>query len=180
MTEYRELKRELDEMVGRINGRFATASWSPIRYLYRTVSPERLAAQYRDADVALVTPLRDGMNLVAKEFVACQVDVPGVLVLSKLAGAASTMREALLINPYDIDGTAEILHRALTMDEAERRSRIAALRRRERRDNVDAWVNAFLDAASGKRVTLAPLTDEDFDAWLSEFLGRYRLALFLD
>jgi trehalose 6-phosphate synthase/phosphatase len=180
VTEYRDLKRELDELVGRINGRFATANWSPIRYLYRSISQERLAAQYRDADVALVTPLRDGMNLVAKEFVACQTDEPGVLVLSKLAGAASTMREALRINPYDIDGTAETLHRALTMDEAERRSRIAALRRRERRDNVHAWVNSFLDAAAGKRPALAPLTDDDFASWLSEFLARYRLALFLD
>ena len=84
---------------------------------------------FGDADVALVTPLRDGMNLVAKEFVASQVDQPGVLVLSRLAGAAETMREALQINPFDIDGTAEILHRALGMAEPERASRIEALRR---------------------------------------------------
>jgi trehalose 6-phosphate synthase/phosphatase len=180
VAAYRELKRELDEMVGRINGRFATAHWSPIRYLYRSVSQERLAAIYRDADVALVTPLRDGMNLVAKEFVACQVDDPGVLVLSRLAGAADTMRESLLVNPYDIEGTAEGLHRALTMDEAERRSRVAALRRREKRDDLDAWVKAFLDAACVENVHMAPFSDADFSSWLDEFLKQYRLALFLD
>jgi trehalose 6-phosphate synthase/phosphatase len=181
VTEYRELKREIDEMVGRINGRFATSNWSPIRYLYRSVTRKRLAALYRDADVALVTPLRDGMNLVAKEFVACQVSSPGVLVLSKLAGAANTMREVLRVNPYDIDGTAEGLHRALTMGDPERRTRMTALRHRERRDDLEHWVTGFLSAASGSRRSLVPLGDSDFEAWLADFLGRrYRLALFLD
>ena len=180
VAEYRELKRELDELVGRVNGRFATANWSPIRYLYRSVTQQRLAALYRDADIALVTPLRDGMNLVAKEFVACQVADPGVVVLSKLAGAANTMREVLRVNPYDIDGTAEILHRALTMDDEERRSRMTALRKREKRDDLDSWVTAFLESAAGARAALLPLGASDFDSWLGEFLGRYRLALFLD
>jgi trehalose 6-phosphate synthase/phosphatase len=180
VAEYRELKREIDELVGRINGRFATADWSPIRYLYRAVSQERLCAVYRDADVALVTPLRDGMNLVAKEFIACQVDEPGVLVLSRLAGAAETMREALLVNPYDVDGTAEVIHRALTMDEAERRSRVAALRRREKRDDVEAWVHAFLEASGYERAALAPFSGADFSAWLDAFIRTYRLALFID
>jgi trehalose 6-phosphate synthase/phosphatase len=180
VAEYRALKRKLDEIVGRVNGRFATAGWSPIRYLYRAVSQERLCALYRDADVAVVTPLRDGMNLVAKEFIACQVDAPGVLVLSRLAGAADTMREALLVNPYDIDGTAEAIHRALTMDDEERRSRVAALRRRERRDDVYAWVDAFLEAGGIERAAPAPLTDSDFSAWLGGFLQTYRLALFVD
>ena len=180
VAEYRKLKSEIDELVGNVNGRFATAYWSPIQYLYRSFSQRQLAAIYRDADVALVTPLRDGMNLVAKEYVACQVDDPGVLILSSLAGAADTMREALLVNPVDIDGTAEALHRALTMEEEVRRSRLAALRRRERRDNVDAWVDSFLRRALGAPATLSPFTDEDFTAWLSEFIGQYRLALFLD
>ena len=180
VAEYRELKSEIDEMVGRINGRFATANWSPIRYLYRTIPHERLCGLYRDADVALVTPLRDGMNLVAKEYVACQVRDPGVLILSSLAGAADTMREALLVNPYDIDRTAEVLHRALNMDEAERRSRVAALRRRERRDDVFAWVQQFLDASGFERAAMAPITEEELSSWLDDFLKQYRLALFLD
>ena len=179
VAEYRALKREIDELIGGVNGELATANWSPIRYLYRSLNQERLAALYRDADVALITPLRDGMNLVAKEFIACQVADPGVLILSRLAGAADTMREALPVNPSDLDGTAEAIHRALTMDEAERRSRVAALRRRERRDDVDAWVGAFLQSA-GSHVALGPMADADFNAWLGEFVGTYRLALFLD
>jgi len=179
VLEYRRLKRELDELVGSINGRFATADWSPIRYLYRSVDPRELAALYRDSDVALITPIRDGMNLVAKEYVACQVDEAGTLILSRLAGAAETMRESLLVNPVDIDGTAEAIHRALTMEKGERRSRMKALRRRERRDDVRHWVASFVRAA-GARASLAPLSDADFDAWLSTFLKTYRLALFLD
>ncbi|GIW42577.1 MAG: bifunctional alpha,alpha-trehalose-phosphate synthase (UDP-forming)/trehalose-phosphatase [Candidatus Binatia bacterium] len=180
MSEYRQLKRRIDELVGRINGRFATATWSPVRYLYRSVSAERLAALYRDADVALVTPLRDGMNLVAKEFVACQVSHPGVLVLSYLAGSAETMHEAIQVNPYDIDATAEALHRALTMDEAERRSRMVALRRRERQYDLGAWLDDFLRAATAGPATLAPPSEQDFDRWLRPFLSRYPLVLFLD
>jgi trehalose 6-phosphate synthase/phosphatase len=151
VAEYRQLKREIDELVGRVNGRFATATWSPIRYLYRSIPQERLAALYRDADVALITPLRDGMNLVAKEFVVCQVDEPGVLILSMLAGAAETMREAVLVNPYDVEGTAESLHRALTMPTAERLERMNALRARERASNVHVWAKGFLDRLTQRR-----------------------------
>jgi trehalose 6-phosphate synthase/phosphatase len=180
VADYRDLKREIDELVGRVNGRFATATWSPIRYLYRALPPERLAAMYRDARVALVTPLRDGMNVVAKEYVACQVADPGVLVLSEMAGAAATMREALQVNPYDIDETAEAIHRALTMEEPERHSRIEALRRRERRDNVYAWIERFLDAAGTESGELTPLSDEEIAGWLEPFLRDWRLSLFLD
>lgn len=151
VSEYAQLKREIDELVGRVNGRFSTATWSPIRYLYQSLAPERLAGLYRDADVAFITPGRDGMNLVAKEFVACQTRDPGVLVLSRLAGAAETMPEAVLINPYDLDRTANALHRALTMDPSERVVRMTALRRRERRHNVAWWVEQFLTAAQKPR-----------------------------
>jgi trehalose 6-phosphate synthase/phosphatase len=178
--EYRELKREIDELVGNVNGRFATASWSPVRYLYRSYRHEQLAALYRDADVALVTPLRDGMNLVAKEFVACQVADPGVLVLSTLAGAADTMREAVLVNPYDIDGTALAIHRALGMDVNERAARISALRAREREHDLDAWTVSFIEAATVGPAAVQPLSDADFVAWLGHFLRHHRLALFLD
>ncbi len=180
VAEYRELKTEIDGLVGQVNGRFATATWSPIRYLYRSFSPERLAAIYRDAEVALVTPLRDGMNLVAKEYVASQVKDPGVLVLSQLAGAAETMRECLLVNPYDVEATAETIHRALTMDETERRSRMTALQRRENRDNVQSWVHSFLSAAAAHRAAPSPLSVEDFEAWLGPYLTRPHLAIFLD
>ncbi len=180
VAEYKELKREIDELVGRVNGRFATSSWSPIRYLYRAVPQDRLAGLYRDAHVALVTPLRDGMNLVAKEYVTCQVEDPGVLVLSRLAGAAETMHEALLVNPYNPDECAEAMHRALSMDEAERGSRVAALRRRERRYNVDFWVRSFLTAAAEDRQTLRPASHSEFETWLGAYLSGYQCALFLD
>ena len=180
VSEYQQLKREIDELVGRINGRFATGGWSPIQYLYRSIPPERLSQLYRDSDVALITPLRDGMNLVAKEFVASQVDDPGVLVLSRLAGAAETMREAILVNPFDIDGTAQAIHRALGMDEAERRSRSVALRRRERRNSVELWARSFLEEAGATGGKLAPATDAEFDAWVGATLRRRHLALFLD
>ena len=180
VPEYRRLKREIDELVGRVNGRFGTPQWTPIHYLHRGATPDHLVALYRDADVAVVTPLRDGMNLVAKEFVACQVADPGVLVLSRFAGASETMREALLVNPYNTDDTARALHRALTMDEAERRSRLAALRWRERRHNVYAWVEEFLHAALAAPVGIRPPSPRDFEAWLGLRLSGFRVALFLD
>jgi trehalose 6-phosphate synthase/phosphatase len=180
VPEYRRLKREIDELVGRVNGRFGTPQWAPIHYLHRGATPEHLVQLYRDAHVGLVTPLRDGMNLVAKEYVACQVGDPGVLVLSRFAGASETMREALLVNPYNIDATAEALHRALTMDEAERRSRLAALRWRERRYNVHAWVDDFLQATRAINAGIRPPTPADFEAWLGTRLAGARLALFLD
>lgn len=180
VVEYSELKRQIDELVGRINGRFSTSTWSPIRYLYQSLAPEKLAALYRDADVALITPGRDGMNLVAKEYVACQVGAPGVLLLSRLAGAAETMPEAILVNPYDTERTATALHRALTMDESERRSRLAALRRRERRYDVTWWVERFLGATQARASPLAQPTRADFEAWLLAFIDGHRLAVFLD
>jgi trehalose 6-phosphate synthase/phosphatase len=180
VTEYRLLKREIDELVGRVNGRFASADWSPIRYLYRALPRERLCALYRDADIALITPLRDGMNLVAKEYVVCQVRDPGVLILSRMAGAAETMREALQVNPFDLEETAHAIHRALVMDEEERASRMASLRRRERRDDLNAWVASFLSAAGGSPVALRPLTDEEIHDWLRNFVKRDPLCLFLD
>jgi trehalose 6-phosphate synthase/phosphatase len=180
VAEYQSLKRRIDELVGHVNGRFATPTWSPIHYLYRSLPPDRLAALYRDADVALVTPLRDGMNLVAKEYVACQVDAPGVLVLSRMAGAAETMHEALRVNPYNVDGMAENLHRALTMNREERGARMLALQQRERRYEVHRWVDAFLSSARARPAPMRPLTDADFASWLGEFLRDWPLALFLD
>jgi trehalose 6-phosphate synthase/phosphatase len=148
VAEYRTLKREIEELVGRINGRFATASWEPIRYLYRLLSHDEIAVLYRDAEVGLVTPLRDGMNLVAKEYVACQTGDEGVLVISRLAGAAETMAEALHVNPYDIEKTADAIHRALEMPAEQRAIRMRSLRQRERETDVHWWVETFLEAAA--------------------------------
>jgi trehalose 6-phosphate synthase/phosphatase len=143
---YRRLRREVDALVGRINGRFATPTWTPVQYVYRRLSDTMLLALYRAADVMLVTPLRDGMNLVAKEFVACRTDEAGVLVLSEFAGAADELTDALIVNPYDADAVADTMHRALTMDRAERRRRLSALRASVRANDVHHWTTAFVEA----------------------------------
>jgi len=181
VPEYQRLKRQVDELVGRVNGRFATSRWTPIRYLHRSIPPEELAGLYRDAEVALVTPLRDGMNLVAKEYVVSQVGEPGVLILSRLAGAAESMHEALRVNPYNTDQVASALHLALTMDVAERSSRMRALQRRERRHDVHDWVERILGTAAAPLEPIRPLRSGDFERWLGPLLQeQQRLALFLD
>ena len=134
-------------MAGRINGRFAEFDWQPIRYLNRSFGQRVLAGFYRLANVGLVTPLRDGMNLVAKEYVACQdADNPGVLVLSQFAGAAHEMAEALIVNPFDIEGVGDALQRALTMPLGERKERHAALMRTLRRNDISSWRESYVDA----------------------------------
>jgi trehalose 6-phosphate synthase len=144
---YEDIRRELESLSGRINGEYGETDWMPVRYMHRSWSRRRLPGLYRSARVALVTPLRDGMNLVAKEYVAVQdEDDPGVLVLSRFAGAAEALDAALLVNPYDIHTTADAMSRALAMPLDERRERHAALMRSIRRDDVFAWRNAFLKA----------------------------------
>lgn len=147
VPEYQLLKQEFDRIVGRINGRFSTASWQPIRYLYNTVEPEELAALYRAAAVAVVTPLRDGMNLVAKEYCACQVHESGVLILSEFAGAAAQLGSAaLLVNPYDLEATAKAIYQAITMPEDERVARMRGLRKAVREQDVFWWAERFVSA----------------------------------
>ena len=146
VAEYQQFREQLDALVGRINGAFGTPTWTPIHYLYRAVDETTLLALYRAADVLLVTPVRDGMNLVAKEFVAARADEGGVLVLSEFAGAAAELGDALLVNPYDVHATADAMHRALTMPVRERRRRMAALRAHVSAHDVDGWARDFVDA----------------------------------
>jgi trehalose 6-phosphate synthase len=149
VSAYEDLRRELEGLAGEINGDFGELDWMPIRYLHRTWSRRRLPALYRCARVALVTPLRDGMNLVGKEFVAMQDEAdPGVLVLSRFAGAAEQMRQALLVNPYDIPATAQAIQRALRMPLAERQERHSALLAQIREHDVHEWSRTFLDTLS--------------------------------
>lgn len=141
---YASLKRQVDRAVGRIVGRFSTRRWSPIRYRYNRVDPVELAAMYRQADAALVTPLRDGMNLVAKEYIACQVDDPGVLVLSEFAGAADQLADgAILVNPYDVHASARAIRAALEMPVDQRAGRMDALRQVVRSTDVHWWAERF-------------------------------------
>lgn len=189
VKEYKQLKEEIDQLIGRINGRFSRPNWSPIRYIYGCISQEQLAAIYRDSAIALVTPLRDGMNLVAKEYVACQIKDPGVLILSPFAGAGGMMHEALLVNPYEIDDAADTLHRALQMPIDERELRMKQLRHREQILNVNHWMKSFL-ASMGALFseerdplsqTMLPLSLDDFDYYLNHHIDRTcKLSLILD
>ena len=141
---YREIRRELEAEAGRINGRFAEVDWMPLRYLNRGFARSALMPLYAEAQVGLVTPLRDGMNLVAKEYVAAQdPDDPGVLVLSQFAGAARELDAALIVNPYDEAGVAAALDRGLAMACDERRERHAAMLGVMRRNSLDAWRDRF-------------------------------------
>jgi trehalose 6-phosphate synthase/phosphatase len=155
VSEYRRFRREVEAMVGRINGEYATPSWTPIQYLFRSVPPQTLLALYRAADVMVVTPLRDGMNLVAKEFAASRTDEDGVLILSEFAGAVDELRSAIVVNPYDVDGVADAIHTALTMDRHERRARMNQLRRQVIEHDVHRWADDFLTALAATRIPVA-------------------------
>jgi alpha,alpha-trehalose-phosphate synthase [UDP-forming]/trehalose-phosphatase len=147
LAEYAEQRERVERIVGRINGELGDADWVPIRYLYRAFARDQLAQLYRAASVGYVTPLRDGMNLVAKEFVAAQNPAdPGVLLLSRFAGAAIELKEALLTNPWHGEGMAEDLHRALSMDLAERRARHTVLLGRVSHTTALTWAESFLAA----------------------------------
>jgi trehalose 6-phosphate synthase len=147
VTEYQELKTEIDRLVGAINGRFGTPAWVPVRYIYRGVGWPDLLALYRIANVALITPLKDGMNLVAKEYCACQIDEPGALVLSEFAGAAAQLHEhASLVNPYDAEGTGREIAKALALGPDTRAERMSALRQLVEREDVFWWCRRFLRA----------------------------------
>ncbi len=145
VEHYMLLKREVDELIGRINGRHGVFGWTPIWYLYRSVPFHTLAALYYLADIALVTPMRDGMNLIAKEFVATTPDDRGVLVLSEMAGAAAELGEAIIINPYDLNRMTEAMREALEMPREEKRERNALMKRRLRRYDVHRWAQEFME-----------------------------------
>ena len=142
---YQEFRTLVDGLVGRINGDFGTPRWVPVHYIFRSLTEQELVALYRAADVMLVTPLRDGMNLVAKEFIASRTDGDGVLVLSEFAGASWELPEAIQVNPYDVDGMAESAYRALMMEPEERRTRLAPLRARVEAYDVHRWAATFLE-----------------------------------
>jgi trehalose 6-phosphate synthase len=147
VDEYRRLRSELDRLAGRINGRFSEFDWTPLRYSTRAAPRTTLAGLYRLARIGLVTPLRDGMNLVAKEYVAAQLDDdPGVLVLSKFAGAAQELTEALIVNPFDPDDIADAMHQALTMPQPERRERHLALKKKVHHTTAALYARTFIDA----------------------------------
>lgn len=156
VDEYRRLRVELDRLAGRINGRHSDFDWTPLRYSTRAAPRSTLAGLYRIGRIGLVTPLRDGMNLVAKEFVAAQPEEdPGVLVLSQFAGAAQELTEALIVNPFDPDAIADAMHEGLVMPAPERRERNAALKDKVMRTTAQAYCRRFIDALQATSFTRA-------------------------
>lgn len=152
IPEYAEINREVAEVAGRVNGKFGDIDWAPIRYVNKSIARAALAGLYRSARIGVVTPLRDGMNLVAKEFVAAQNEEnPGVLVLSRFAGAARELRGAIMVNPYDTDGMAHAFKAAFDMPLEERISRIKPMIHYLREHNVHRWCTEYLDALAGQR-----------------------------
>jgi trehalose 6-phosphate synthase len=144
IPEYRDLKVRIENAVTRINGQYAVPGWTPIQYFYRSISRAELIAFYRAADVALVTPLKDGMNLIAKEFCASRTDSQGVLILSEFAGAAEELRRgALVVNPYHTELVATLIQRALRMTEGEQRMRMNAMRSHVQLHDVFCWAQLF-------------------------------------
>lgn len=182
---YKKLKTEIDELVGNINARFRTMTWTPILYFYRSFPGESLSALYKMADAALITPLRDGMNLVCKEYVASRTDETGVLILSEMAGAARELNEALIINPYNIQETAGAIRAALEMDTAEQRRRMQEMQGRLRKYNASNWVKCYLDklmevCRKRQTVSVKVVSPEISEKIVSDFSASERRMLFLD
>jgi trehalose 6-phosphate synthase len=161
MGEYQTLKGEVEQLVSSINGRFSRDSWMPIHYAYRSLSRSHLLAYYRSAKIGFIAPLKDGMNLVAKEYCACNLEEEGVLILSEFAGSAAQLQnDALMVNPHDIEGMADAIHTAFVMPSEEKRRRMKRLRESIKRNNIYKWVDSFLQAALSKHLDDFPALDE--------------------
>jgi trehalose 6-phosphate synthase/phosphatase len=180
VDSYQVFRRQVEEAVGRINGGAATLRSTPIHYLHQSVSRAQLVALYTAADVMVVTPLRDGMNLVAKEFVASRVDGDGVLVLSEFAGAADELGEALTVNPYDVDAVSGAMHEALAMAPAVRQARMGNLRRRVVEYDVHRWAGRFISHLTQPALKRDPIISASPATIAAAVSSEDRLALLLD
>ncbi len=150
VSDYKNLKKETDELVGRINGKFATVNWTPIWYYYRAMNFDDLIDLYMNSDIAMITPLRDGMNLVAKEFVSTRVNLDGVLILSEMAGASIELFDSILVNPFDLDQMSESILKALEMPAREQKRRMLTMQKRLSRYTVQRWAKDFINSLSKK------------------------------
>ena len=161
IPEYEALKTRIETLVGEINGELTQHGWNPIHYIYRSLTPVELVGFYRTAEIALITPLKDGMNLVAKEFCASSLEEDSVLIMSEFAGAVAEFQEgALLVNPYDVIDVADAIKRAVDMDKAERKSRMKKLRKIVRDHDIFWWVNSFLLAAIAESLESFPVIED--------------------
>jgi trehalose 6-phosphate synthase/phosphatase len=182
VPEYQQLREEVESRIGRINGKYATLHNSPIHFIHGTVDFPELCALYAQADVAIVTPLIDGMNLVAKEYIACQKDDPGVLILSEFAGAAEELFNALIVNPYDPPSVAQAIEQALAMSPGERAERMTPMRKRVMKYDAQWWAKTFIEDLSA--INLQAEAKQSFhekQEQLAEVISRGgRVGLFLD
>ncbi|MFQ5771355.1 MAG: trehalose-6-phosphate synthase, partial [bacterium] len=161
IPKYAALKTEIERLVGEINGQLTRSGWVPIHYIFRSLERPELLAYYRTSEIALITPLKDGLNLVAKEYCACNLEGNGVLIISEFAGAAAQLQKyAILVNPHDIEGIAEAIYHAFKMDFDERKARMRKLRQIVRRYNIFWWVDSFLRAAFAKNLNNFPLLED--------------------
>jgi len=168
VSKYKQLKEEIDLLVGRINGQFSKLNWTPIHYFYRSFPLPALSAFYRISDVALVSPMRDGMNLVCKEYVASRLDKKGVLILSEMAGASKELSDAIIVNPNDIHQLVEAMHKALTMPEELQIESINSMQKSLKRYNIHAWVKLFMDELANVKKEQSHLKTRLIDNQLSE------------
>ena len=161
IAKYNALKIEIESLVSEINGEFTRSGWVPIHYIFRHLTRTELLGYYRTAEIALITPIKDGMNLVAKEYCACNIEDNGVLILSEFAGTAAQLhKHALLVNPYDVEGVAEALRDAFSMPYDERAERMRQLRSSVRRYDIYRWVERFLEAAISRHLADYPVVAE--------------------
>lgn len=172
VPQYQQLKKEVDELVGRINGKFSTPTWTPVWYFYRSLPFEELIELYTSSDIAFLTPIRDGMNLVAKEYIASRIDQTGVLILSEMAGVSHEMNDALLINPNDYNQMAETLKFALEMPEEEQISRNKIIQKRIQRYNVEKWASDFMEVLNS--------TNQIKEEKMTRVLGEKNLEKIID
>ncbi len=184
VPKYASLKEEIELLVGRINGKFGRIDWTPIHYFYRSLPLSALSAFYRMSHVALVTPLRDGMNLVCKEFIASKLDRKGVLILSEMAGSAKELSDAILINPNDIDQIVGALKEALMMPENEQIARMDIMQQSLKRYNIHAWVSLFMQRLKYVKTEQENLKTKPISSIKEELLSQYKEStkriLFLD
>lgn len=185
VEQYQLMKSEVDEQVGRINGKYSTMNWTPIWYFYRSLPFESLIDLYISSEIALILPIRDGMNLVAKEYIASRADGRGVLILSEMAGAAQEMSEALIVNPNNFEEIAHSIRDAILMDEEEQQDRNRALQLRLKRYNIDKWANDFMLTLNKSQELQARYNSKKLTAALrDELINRYiksqRRVFFLD
>lgn len=161
IPEYAQLREEIEGLVGRINGELTRSGWVPVHYIYRSLDRNELLAYYRTAEMALVTPIKDGMNLVSKEYCACNVEENGVLILSEFAGSADQLQGgAILVNPFDIEGMAQAIYAGFKMEPQERKKRMSHLRETIRSQDIFWWVDSFLTASIEKGLQTFPLLKE--------------------